>query len=98
MCNSPPPKSNSRTDDDIPEPPAHGEEGPMDEPKKTSVGDFKRGEDMMQDLLMERLNLPVGETEDWALSQVNVEDTAVKSLEDEFKRLQVLKSYNVTGR
>ena len=67
------------------------------EPKKTSVEDFKREEDMMQDLLMERLNLPAGETEDWALAQVNVEDTAVRSLDDEFQRLQVLKSYNVAG-
>ena len=67
------------------------------EPKKTSVQDFKRAEDMMQDLLFEQLNLPAGETEDWALAQVNVEDTAVRSLNDEFKRLQVLKSYNVAG-
>eukprot|EP00977_Amphora_coffeiformis_P013309 scaffold3426_cov145-Amphora_coffeaeformis.AAC.11 len=70
---------------------------PISEPKKTSVENFKRQEDMMQDLLMERMNLPAGETEDWALAQVNVEDTAVKSLEDEFHRLQVLKSYNVAG-
>ena len=69
----------------------------VDDPKKTSVQDFKRAEDMMQDLLFEQLNLPAGETEDWALAQVNVEDTAVRSLNDEFKRLQVLKSYNVAG-
>jgi len=70
---------------------------PVDESKKTSVKDFKRDEEIMQDLLMERLNLPTGETEDWALAQVNVEDTAVKSLDDEFQRLKALKSYNVAG-
>ena len=63
----------------------------------TSVADFSNDQDLLQDLLLERLNLPVGETEDWALKQVHVEDTAVKTLQDEHKRLLVLKRYNVAG-
>lgn len=65
--------------------------------KKTSVADFQRDQDLWQDLLSEHTNLAEGETDDWALKQVNVEDTAVKTLQDEYKRLTVLKSYNVTG-
>ena len=35
--------------------------------------------------------------EDWALTQINVEDTRVQTLNDEMQRLQALQSYNVVG-
>ena len=65
--------------------------------KKTSVAEFQHEQDILKDLLLEQMNLPVGGTEDWALARINLEDTAVKTLHDEYKRLTVLKSFNIAG-